>query len=118
LTPYVDGDILKNMDEKKEVILNLLSGMVKLGASVTSFWLIYLVFCDKGIAGSIIAFIIMATIFRFGPAPLFAVSASVISFYYHEVGIWLPVASYILAVVTLIIDIRSYKTIKKQKFIS
>ena len=91
---------------KKTTVLLLLSAIVNLGAAITSFWLIYLIFRDKGIVGGIVAIFLVATVFRLGPAPLFAVSASVLSFYYHKVSLWLPIVSYVTAVATLVIDIR------------
>lgn len=94
--------------------LQLISGIVGMGATVTSFWLIYLFFSEVGVIAGIVSIFCCATVFRLGPAPLFAVAASVLSFYFNAVGIWLPIVSYVIALETLCINLNRDKQRKEK----
>ena len=76
------------------------------GAVVTSFWAIFLLTAHRGVAGLIVGIVAAAMVLRIGPAPLFAASASVIVFAYGKTGLWLPVASYVLAILSFGIAIQ------------
>ena len=56
-----------------------------LGLTVSRRWAVLLVFL----------------LLRFGIAPLFVVSASIIYFHYHAAGLWLPISSVVLGGMTL-----------------
>jgi hypothetical protein len=77
-----------------------------LSAAVTSFWLIYLVFRDRGFLAAFFAFLLLSVCYMFGPAPMFAVASSFLCFYFHAIGFWLPILSYIVAAITLIVSIQ------------
>jgi hypothetical protein len=77
-----------------------------LGALITSFWLIYLAYEARGILAAIAAFALLSLCYGAGPALMFAAASSFICFYYHAVGLWLPIASYVAAGVMLFVAIR------------
>lgn len=80
------------------------------GAVVCSFWLIYLAYAAHGIALAVaLLFFFTIAIFPFGTAPLFVLAASILSFYIHAVGAWLPVTSYVTAAIALYVDLRTYR---------
>lgn len=72
-------------------------------AFACSFWIIFLVYEAKGIVIAILVLPFMALFYIPGPAPTFAIAASILYFYFHVVDPWLPVISYMLAVITLFI---------------
>jgi hypothetical protein len=60
-----------------------------------------------GVVAAILVFFgLGALVYPMGVAPMFAVTASALSFYFGVVGAWLPIASYITAAIALYIDIR------------
>jgi len=83
-----------------------LSNITQIFALVTSLWTIYLFFANEGILLGIISIILLSMIFKFGVAPMFAISASILSFYFDKVGIWLPIVSYIMATILFFVDIK------------
>jgi len=83
----------------------IINFLIMLGAVITAFWAIYLLTIERGIFGFIGGLLGASMIVRFGPAPLFAASSSLIAFAYHKTDMWLPVTSYILAVFSLGITI-------------
>lgn len=78
----------------------------QLGALCCSFWLIYRVFAARGFWLAFFAFIGLSLIYRFGVSPMFAVAASVLCFYFSAVGMWLPLISYVSALVLLYVDLK------------
>ena len=76
-----------------------------LAAVITSFWLLYLIFTARGFLTTLVAFFLLGISYRLGPAPMFAVASSILCFYFHAVGIWLPVISYVIAAITLYLAI-------------
>ena len=76
-----------------------------LGATVTSFWLIYLVYSASAAGPAAGMFMLMSFVYWFGPSPMFAVAASILCFHFEAVGLWLPVVSYVMAAVLLYVDL-------------
>lgn len=77
------------------------------GGLICSLWLLYVAFTIKGILATVLVFFLLgALVYPMGTAPMFAVSASVLSFYFGVVGAWLPIVSYITAALALYIDLR------------
>ena len=79
----------------------IINFVVMFGAVITVFYAISLFTVERGIMGCIGGFLGAAMVFRLGPAPLFAAASTVIAFTFHKTGLWLPISSYILAVLSL-----------------
>lgn len=77
-----------------------------LGALITSFWLIYRVFVAYGFWAALACFVGLSLVYGLGISPMFAVAASVLCFYFKAIGVWLPIISYILAIILLYFDIQ------------
>jgi len=77
-----------------------------IGGLACCFWVLYRVFATRGLLLAFLAFIALSVVYKFGISPLFAVSASVLSFYLNAVGVWLPVTSYVLAAILLYVDLK------------
>jgi len=77
-----------------------------LGASVTSFWLIYRVFVIYGFWAALVCFLGLSIVYGLGVSPMFVVATNLLCFYFKVVGIWLPIISYILAIILLYVDMR------------
>ena len=60
----------------------------------------------RGFVWAFIAFVGLSFIYKFGASPMFAVAASVLSFYFNAVGVWLPVTSYVVAAPLLYVDLK------------
>ena len=75
-------------------------------ATVTSFWLLYVVFQAKGFLATFVTFFFLGVALKLGPAPMFAVAASILCFYFNKVDMWLPLLSYVVAAVTLYVTVR------------
>ena len=74
---------------------------------MSTLWLLYVVFTTKGIVATILVFFALgALVYPMGVAPMFAVTASALSFYFGVVGAWLPFVSYITAAIALYVDLR------------
>ena len=86
-------------------VIALLFVIMHFALLAISFWPIYLVWQEFG---WIVAFFALGFALYvghlIGGAPLFAISASVLHFRYHEVGLWLPLVSYAWAVFTFIMQ--------------
>ena len=81
-------------------------GLTGLGTVVTTVWIMYHAFKTGGFLTTIVGLVFLSIIYRFGVAPLFAVVTSLLHFYFHLVGIWLPIISYLLAAFLLYMDLR------------
>lgn len=107
-TPKEEYYSLQPIDQKQHVDsliskLGWLGPVNALGAVATSFWLIYLAYQAKDPLATFLAFASLFFIYGFGPAPMFAVASSFLYFYFHAVGIWLPILSYAVAAIPLAI---------------
>jgi hypothetical protein len=76
------------------------------GAVWCSFWLIYRVFVAQGFLLAAVAFVGLSSVYKFGVSPMLAVAASALCFYFKAVGMWLPIISYVVAVLLLYVDLR------------
>jgi hypothetical protein len=74
------------------------------GTLFTAFWLVYLVFRAFGFVAAFGCFLGLSFVYNLGASPMFAVASSVLTFYFHAVGLWLPITSYVLAALLLYID--------------
>ncbi len=80
--------------------------LTAIGAPLTSFWLLYVVYQSAGLLAACIGFIGLCIVYKFGLSPMWALAASVLAFKYGSVGVWLPVVSYIAAAMLLYVDFR------------
>jgi|SRR5439155_11451513 len=80
--------------------------IAKVGAPVTSFWLMYCVYKQIGVIAAVASFLGLSLIYALGIAPMFAVAATALCFYFHVIGFWLPLLAYITAFVLLIVSLR------------
>ena len=87
--------------------------VVLLAAIISSFWLVYAALVHRGLFVAVLAFVGLSIVYMFGPAPMFAVAASVLFFYLGVVGIWLSLSSYALAIFSLIVDVRRDRLLRR-----
>ena len=80
--------------------------LCSLGALITSFWVIYLAYEARGFLAAFLAFAMLSLFYGVGPALMFAVASSYLCFYFHAVGPWLPIASYVAGGFMLFVTIR------------
>ena len=71
-----------------------------MSAFACSFWIIYLAYEAKGILMAILVLPFLALCYIPGPAATFAIAATILHFYSHVLGLWLPVISYVFAIIT------------------
>jgi hypothetical protein len=88
-------------------MLQLLYGVRALSYALglSSFWAIYCIYRGFGLLAAIVSFIFFSVIYGFGPAPMFAVAASILHFKFNVVPLWVVIASYIWAVFTLALQL-------------
>ena len=72
-----------------------------IGAFITSFWLLYLVFSARGALAVIVVFFLLSVCYKFGAALMFSVASLTLYFYVHAVGLWLPIVACVAAAVSL-----------------
>lgn len=108
-------DISSEKIQKKITQLHLLhartrwaSVLTHVGGFACSCWVVYRAFTTHGFWIALLAFIALSIVYRFGVSPMFAVAASELYFGFKVVGIWLPIISYALAVITLYVDWKAY----------
>ena len=92
-----------------------LRGLTGIAAVVTCVWIIYHAFKTDGILATLVGLVFLTLIYRMGVAPLFAVVATLLCFYFHSVGWWLPAISYVLASFLLYMDLRLDSARRKMK---
>jgi hypothetical protein len=73
--------------------------------ALSSFWAIYSIYENIGLFAAIVAFIFFSFIYGMGPAPMFAVAASILHFKFNVVPLWAATASYIWAAFTLALQL-------------
>jgi len=83
-----------------------LRGATGIGAIVTVAWAVCRSYIGGGLLVTLIGVIFLLLVYKIGVSPLFAVASSVLCFYFRVVGIWLPLLSYLLALVLLYLDLR------------
>ena len=71
-----------------------------IGAFVSTFLMIFLVYQTEGILVAILLLPLLALIYIPGPAATCAIVASILYFHFHILGLWLPVLTYVLAVIS------------------
>jgi hypothetical protein len=88
-----------------------------IGGPLTSLWLLWVTYTSPNntLWFSFIVLLSIVIGFKFGMAPLFAVSCSWIFFYFDRYGIWLPIIAYIIAIAMLILQLAAEKIIKSAK---
>jgi hypothetical protein len=74
-----------------------------LGALVTAIWVIIATYQARGFFLSVVIFFMLSYCFKFGASPLFMVASSILCFYMHLIGAWLPVTAYVVGLVSLVI---------------
>jgi hypothetical protein len=82
--------------------------LTAVGAPLTSFWLVYVVYRSAGFLTAFVWFIGLGIAYKFGPSPMWALAASVLAFWYEIVGVWFPIVSYVAAAILLYVDIRMH----------
>jgi hypothetical protein len=111
------GSISNKTSDRAKAILGLLAWtniVTKIGGLTSSTWLVYLVYTTSGFIDAFFVFIGMSLAFKFGTAPMFAIAASVLCFRYSAVWIWLPIVSYVAAVILLIPALQALPSSTKQ----
>lgn len=88
-------------------------GVVGIGAIVTCIWILYHAFKTDGLLATLIGAVFLIVVSRIGVAPLFAAVTTLLCFYFHTVGWWLPAISYILAGFLLYLDLKLDATKRK-----
>jgi hypothetical protein len=71
-------------------------GATGIGAIITSVWIVYHAFKTDGLLATLVGLVFLVLISKMGVAPLFAVVTTLLCFYFHAVGWWLPALSYVL----------------------
>lgn len=91
------------IETRVKLLLPLLAGATILGyiMALSAFWAIYCVYQRTGVVGAVVAFFFSSVMYKLGPAPLFAAAVSMLHFYLNAVPLWVPIASYFWAVITL-----------------
>lgn len=100
LTKQIERDLLRPLR------FRWLGYVCSLGALITSLWLIYLAYEARGFLVALAAFALLSFCCGAGPALMFAVASSFLSFFFHAVGLWLPIASYVAGAFMLFVAIR------------
>ncbi|TAK54622.1 MAG: hypothetical protein EPO25_06390 [Gammaproteobacteria bacterium] len=78
--------------------------------ALAALWAVYLIVRDIGwLAGFFAAGLGLSIGRIIGPAPLFAVSASVVHFGYGAAGIWFPLVAYIWALAAIVMQLTIFK---------
>jgi hypothetical protein len=75
--------------------------MTGIGAILTCIWIIYHSFGTAGILATLVGIVFLGIFYR-----LCVVVSTLVCFYFHVVGWWLPVISYVLAGFLLYMDLR------------
>jgi hypothetical protein len=79
---------------------------ISVAAAVTSFWMIYCAYKERGLFAALIAFFFLSLCYGAGPALMFAVASSVLCFHFYVVGVWLPIVSYVAGGFLLFVALR------------
>ena len=79
---------------------------------LTSVWLLYLMYDRGGIMWTLLWFFLLSVAYKFGPAPMFALAASIVCFWAGSVGVWLPIFAYAIAALSLLVSLRLSKIAK------
>jgi len=85
-----------------------------IGTLTSSFWLIYITYISNGIWAVLLLCALLSIVYKFGVSPIFAVVASILHFHFRVVGIWLPLGSYVFAMVLLYVDLCNDKLRRQQ----
>jgi len=102
----ISGEMVKSDISSRLLMINALislpvGALTQFGAVGCSFWLIYRVFAAHGPLLAFLVFLALSLVHFLGEAPMFAVSASVLCWYFKAVGLWLPVTSYVTGTIGL-----------------
>ena len=71
-----------------------------IGAFLSTFVMIFLVYQAEGIFVSILLLPLLALVYIPGPAPTFAIVASILYFHFQILGLWFPVIAYAFTLVS------------------
>ncbi len=111
----IDRDALEKMLEKIAFIVTplykLFVVIVYVGGPLTGLWVIWMTYTSPNTTYwfSFIVLLSLVIAFKLGPAPLFAVTCSWIYFYFGKIGIWLPIISYLIAIIMLVLQLVARK---------
>jgi hypothetical protein len=88
-----------------------------IGGPLASLWVLWMTYTSGNISYwfSFIVLLSIVIAFKFGMAPLLAVACSWI-YYYDNIGLWLPIISYVMAIAMLILQLGAEKIIKSQRY--
>ena len=76
------------------------------GAVVTAFWTLFMVYDHNGFSLAILALFGLAIALKFGEAVLFMISATVLCFHYQAAGQWVAWISYAVGGISLILALK------------
>jgi phosphoglycerol transferase MdoB-like AlkP superfamily enzyme len=93
--------------QRLETLVSWTRIFVLLGGAASSVWLIYHTFAAYGFLVGLIAFVGLSVIYTISVPFMFTAAATILSFYFQAIGIWLPITSYALALLLMYGDIRS-----------
>lgn len=91
--------------------LRWLGYLTSAGALVTSIWTIYLTYEQRGVLVAFLALMLLSLCYGAGPALMLAVASSFLCFHFHVVGMWLPIISYVVAVILLFSTLQANRTL-------
>jgi hypothetical protein len=80
-----------------------------LGATLTTVWMLYLMYSQTGIAYTVLATLVGFFVLRFGASPLLVISASILYFHFDAAGFWLPLLAWLAAGAAFLNDLRAYR---------
>jgi hypothetical protein len=85
-----------------------------IGGPLTSLWVLWMTYTSprNTFWFSFIVLLSVVIGFKFGMAPLFAVSCSWTFFYFDRFGISLPIIAYIIAIIMLVLQLAANRIIK------
>jgi len=98
-------------------IAKIFTAITYIGGPLISLWVLWMTYTEPN-SSYWFSFIVLLSIvigFKFGMAPLFAVGCTWI-YYYDRIEGWLPIISYIIAIVMLVFQMAAQKIIKSTQF--
>lgn len=113
--PEIPAPIQEELRRLMAIKANLSGGVLgaRLLAVAASLGVIYHAYRSSGFGGALVAVAGVAVAYWFGISPLFAIASSVLAFYFHVVGAWLPILSYAWAGVLLYLDWRTARVARR-----
>jgi hypothetical protein len=113
----IDFDAIENMLEKIATIViplySIFVVIVYVGGPLTSIWVLWVTYTSSNTTFwfSFLVLLSLVIALKLGFAPLFAAACSWIYFYFGKSGLWLPIISYIIAIIMLVLQLAARKTL-------